>query len=292
MAGEWEVRSNRKSRRAGESWSEASRRFNATVREYWVYCSAHMKNEGERERQQLQQRYARMNDGELLRIAGDFKDLTDVARELITDELGKRGLKPGGEIPEPDIAEEQLPVHRAAGFLHRWLEKHFPSNEDPDTSRYGAFATHVAPGATVPKGDEDAFVTATRFLELPRALVVRGALTSAEISCVLCDSEMVRMNWLYTNLIGWMRLQVPPQDWLEAVAIIDEPIPERFEVPGIGEYEQPRCPRCKSLDINFHENTWVAYASLYVNLPIPIVRNGWRCSDCRLQWRGADENAA
>jgi hypothetical protein len=122
--------------------------------------------------------------------------------------------------------------------------------------------------------------------------VVKAALSSAEISCVLCDTEMVRLNWLYTNLIGWMRLQVPPQDWLEAVAIIDEPIPERFEVPGIGEYEQPRCPRCNSLDVSFHENTWVAYASLYVNLPMPVVRDGWRCRDCRFQWREADENAA
>jgi hypothetical protein len=83
---------------------------------------------------------------------------------------------------------------------------------------------------------------------------------------------MVRLNWLNTNLLGWMRLQVPPQDWLEAVAIIDKPIPERFEVLGVGEYEQPRCPRCKSLDTTFHENSWLAYASLYVSLPIPIVR--------------------
>jgi hypothetical protein len=54
-----------------------------------------MENGLERERQRLRQRYAELSDGELLRVARDFDHLTDLARELITTELGKRGLQLG-----------------------------------------------------------------------------------------------------------------------------------------------------------------------------------------------------
>lgn len=36
--------------------------------------------------------YAQMTDGELLNLAGDFQDLTDTARDVLRDEMKKRGL--------------------------------------------------------------------------------------------------------------------------------------------------------------------------------------------------------
>lgn len=50
------------------------------------------------EKQRLQERYAAMADEELCAIAGDAVDLTEDARELLRDELGKRALPP---LPDP-----------------------------------------------------------------------------------------------------------------------------------------------------------------------------------------------
>ncbi len=41
---------------------------------------------------QLTGHYAQMTDGELLNLAGDFDNLTDMARQVLRDEMKKRGL--------------------------------------------------------------------------------------------------------------------------------------------------------------------------------------------------------
>ncbi len=40
----------------------------------------------------LADHYAQMYDGELVRLAGRYSDLTNVAREVLRVEMGKRGL--------------------------------------------------------------------------------------------------------------------------------------------------------------------------------------------------------
>jgi hypothetical protein len=46
----------------------------------------------EQERHRLSELYAQMSDGELREIADDADDLTDVARQVLVEETGKRGL--------------------------------------------------------------------------------------------------------------------------------------------------------------------------------------------------------
>ena len=73
------------------------------------------------------------------------------------------------------------------------------------------------------------------------------------------------------NAIGGIRLQVHEQDVESARAILDEPIPPEFSEEEVGEpYEQPRCPRCYSLDIGFEKiNRFWTYG-LWLLLSFPI----------------------
>ena len=50
-----------------------------------------------------------------------------------------------------------------------------------------------------------------------------------------------------------MKLQVNADDAAAAEELLSQPIPEDFDVSGIGTYEQPHCPKCGSLDVNFRE---------------------------------------
>ena len=43
------------------------------------------------------------------------------------------------------------------------------------------------------------------------------------------------------------------EDTETAISILDQPIPEGFDVAGVGEYRQPNCPKCQSLDVTFQE---------------------------------------
>lgn len=129
------------------------------------------------------------------------------------------------------------------------------------------------------------FITLQRFRDLPEALLAKGSLESAGIECRLLDDNMVRLDWFWSNLLGGVRLQVPASDADAAIAILNEPIPEDLEVPGVGTYQQPSCPKCHSLDVAYQElYAPVAYISAYIGLPIPMERAGWRCHSCNAEW--------
>jgi|SRR5580658_560498 hypothetical protein len=128
-------------------------------------------------------------------------------------------------------------------------------------------------------------VTIRKFRDLPEALLAKGSVESAGIEAVLTDDNMVRMDWFWSNLMGGIKLNVDAEDAEAANSILDQPIPENFDVSGIGNYEQPRCPKCQSLDVNFQElDQRVAYVSAYFSVPIPLRRRAWRCHSCRAEW--------
>jgi hypothetical protein len=127
-------------------------------------------------------------------------------------------------------------------------------------------------------------VTIRQFRDLPEALLAKGSLESAGIECFLRDDNLVRLDWFISNFIGGIKLSVKPEDALKAQAILNEPIPEGLYVQGVGLYEQPRCPKCNSLDVSFQETDPAAYLSMAVNVPIPFHRDGWRCHTCNAEW--------
>ena len=71
------------------------------------------------------------------------------------------------------------------------------------------------------KSEFENFVTVRKFRDLPEALLAKGSLESAGIECNLLDDNMVRLDWFWSNLIGWVRLQVASAEADEATAILD-----------------------------------------------------------------------
>src|SRR5580698_10469161 len=116
-------------------------------------------------------------------------------------------------------------------------------------------------------------VTLQHFRDVPEALLAKGKLESAGIACALADGNLVRMDWLLSNAIGGIRLQVHEQDAVSARAVLDEPISSELGEDEIGEpYAQPRCPRCFSLDIGFEtiNRFWTFGLWLVLQFPIRI----------------------
>lgn len=128
-------------------------------------------------------------------------------------------------------------------------------------------------------------VTVRKFRDLPEALLAKGSLDSAGIESFLGDDNIVRLDWFISNLIGGIKLRVRPEDLAAAEEILNQPIPEELDVEGVGEYTQPRCPQCQSLDVSFEQlNKLVAYGTAYLNVPIPLHDKGWKCLTCGHQW--------
>ena len=129
-------------------------------------------------------------------------------------------------------------------------------------------------------------VTIRQFRDLPEALLAKGSLESAGIECFLADDNLVRLDWFISNFIGGIKLNVRAPDAANAQKLLDEPILEGLYVQGIGLYEQPRCPNCQSLDVNFQElDRPIAYMSAFLHVPMPVQRSGWRCHACDAEWK-------
>jgi hypothetical protein len=127
--------------------------------------------------------------------------------------------------------------------------------------------------------------TVRQFRDLPEALLAKGCLESAGIECFLGDDNLVRLDWFISNFIGGVKLNVKAADVTNAQKILDEPILENLYVQGVGLYEQPRCPKCQSLDVTFQElNRPVSYITVWLHVPIPVYRRAWRCHFCDAEW--------
>jgi hypothetical protein len=136
--------------------------------------------------------------------------------------------------------------------------------------------------------DKRNLVMLRRFRDLPEAMLAKGKLDSEGLESFLADDNTVRMDWLWSNLLGGIKLLVNPEDAAAATRSLEEPIPEQIDFEGAADYQQPRCPRCQSLDISFEElYKPIAYGSLFVSFPLPMQRKGWICQTCRNTWEDA-----
>jgi hypothetical protein len=226
----------------------------------------------EQERRRLVEFYSYQMDGELEKVAGQAYDLTDVAREALRAEMARRGLS-------TTFAEH------ARGSPVASVPSPRRGDPPPETPRVGSLPEDEL--------ETQGMVTIRQFRDLPEALFAKGSLESAGIDCALLDGNLVRLDWFISNLLGGVKLQVRPEDVSVAEEILSQPIPENFDVPGVGKYEQPRCPKCQSLDVNFQEVAPAAYLSAAVSVPFPFHRRAWRCHSCDAEWEddGEDSNA-
>jgi hypothetical protein len=241
-----------------------------SLKEIWVNIpvqgwSVMTRIDPEQERLRLAHFYSGQMDGELEKVAGQAYELTERAREALRAELTKRGLSielvehaPAPPAPSPamgDPAPEPL-----------------PDESLPDES--------LAVGELELRNR----VVIRHFRDLPEALLAKGSLDSSGIECALVDDNVVRLDWFWSNLMGGVKLAVDREDAALAEEVLSQPIPESFDVSGVGEYVQPRCPKCDSLDINFQEMEPAAYVTAYLNVPIPFHRRAWRCHNCDAEW--------
>jgi hypothetical protein len=133
-----------------------------------------------------------------------------------------------------------------------------------------------------------------QFRDLPEALLAKGGLESAGIESFFDDENIVRLDWFISNAVGGIKLLVRPDDVAAAEEILEQGIPGAFDVPGVGEFDQPRCPKCNSLDVTFvTENKIGASGIAGFGLSQLFDRDYWKCGACGQEWAGiADEDPA
>ena len=133
-------------------------------------------------------------------------------------------------------------------------------------------------------------VTLRQFRDIPAALLAKSILDSEGIECFLADENTIRMDWLWSNLLGGVKLWVREEDAAKAAELLAQESPEGFDADSDAEHQQPRCPQCSSANVLFEElSKHTAYATILLHFPIPIKHLGWKCHACGHQWEETDE---
>jgi hypothetical protein len=175
-------------------------------------------------------------------------------------------------------------LHRLARNAESLTEPACDALEDEMDRRHLEFSDDADPE---PRQEMEVreLVTIRQFRDLPEALLAKGSLESSGIECFLADENLVRLDWFISNFIGGIKLKVRAPDVINAQKVLDEPILEGLYVHGVGLYEQPRCPKCQSLDVNFQElDRPIAYMSAFLRVPMPVQRPAWHCQSCDAEW--------
>jgi hypothetical protein len=203
----------------------------------------------EKEQRRLTELYANMPSEQLQQIASQPADLTETAYAALDAEMKRRGLTP--------------------------VESSNPPSSNP--------LHDVDPAVNL---SDQKLVPIRSFRGLFEAQVAKANLDDANIPCFLADDNMVRMDWFMSDAIGGVKLLVGERDIADALAALDQPIPETFEVDGIGEYTQPRCPQCGSLDVSFGSPP-LGFSSLFDSKS--VLSQGWFCANCKHAWEDTDD---
>ena len=133
-----------------------------------------------------------------------------------------------------------------------------------------------------------ALVTVATYRDLAEAVVARSVLQAEHIECFLLDENTIRQDWLWSNLLGGMRLQVFVEDEAAARSLLTQSPPDRMEVAGESDFEQPVCPNCGSIQVYLNDpDRKILALSLLIALPLPhrkSAKETWKCDRCGCKW--------
>jgi hypothetical protein len=103
-------------------------------------------------------------------------------------------------------------------------------------------------------------------------------LEGSGIEAFLPDETMAQMNWLYTNAIGGVRVQVHEDDLEAAREVLELGPAEKGVVP---------CPRCGSQNIRYQNLSPLSAVSIFIGFILPSQTVSLYCQDCQQKFKHA-----
>jgi hypothetical protein len=129
-------------------------------------------------------------------------------------------------------------------------------------------------------------ITVGRYSTSYEAHLVKAGLASFGISAFLADEHIVNANWMWSNLIGGVKVQVLESDVASAYDVIQqEPGTEQDERDAWGA-ALATCPACGSGNTHyFLEKRASLLTWLVFSFPIVTPRSSRVCGNCGHKWK-------
>jgi len=123
-------------------------------------------------------------------------------------------------------------------------------------------------------------ITVGTFSKPEEAHLLRGRLESGGVRAYIQDENLVQMNWLYSNAIGGVRVQIAEEDVEQAQAILRQ---NTIELPDSVDVT---CPFCESPEVAPDElPRRISFATLLLlSFPFLFAKYRYRCQACNSTW--------
>jgi len=133
----------------------------------------------------------------------------------------------------------------------------------------------------------ESFITLLSFSQPIEANVAKGRLESEGVEVVLLDEHTVNINWLYSNAIGGVKLQVRESEVEKAQEILSRLDEEEVSPEEESDDELTHCPSCNSTNVTYElfSKRLFFLSWLLLNFPLPFVKRSWRCKECDHHWK-------
>jgi hypothetical protein len=134
--------------------------------------------------------------------------------------------------------------------------------------------------------EPEKLITIGQYSQGAYAYIAKGKLESFGIKCILLDENLISINWLYSNAIGGVKLQVKSSDVERARKILAEQEETQPEEIKKKDKDIIYCPKCNSDEVYFEKlNKKPVFISwLLLGFPIPFIQRKWKCYNCGHQW--------
>ena len=127
----------------------------------------------------------------------------------------------------------------------------------------------------------DHYVTVRRYSSPQEAHLARAKLESEGVPAVIQDENLVRMNWLYSNVIGGVKVQVAHSHVQAANRILG--CVDRPEPASGASYPCPECGADETrLGVRGKRATFLTW--LIAGFPLWRGKREWFCAACQHTW--------
>jgi tetratricopeptide (TPR) repeat protein len=130
-------------------------------------------------------------------------------------------------------------------------------------------------------------VTIATFSYPTEAYLSKAKLEAEGIWSFVADAETVTANWLYSNVIGGVKLQVKKEDVEKAIEHLKGTEAIEGDEEELEEEDEVRCPQCGSIKTSYerYRMRLVFLSWLLLSFPIPFLKRQWKCEACGHSWK-------
>jgi len=128
-------------------------------------------------------------------------------------------------------------------------------------------------------------VTAMAFSTLWEADMARSRLEAEGITAFVKDGHTINMNWLYSNALGGVKVQVTQKDLKRAGEILSIPLGTDVR-DEVDTGDSITCPRCENENIQYRVTgkRWIFLTWLLCGIPLIWPRKRLYCCKCGYAW--------